>query len=168
MRKIFRETNISNPLIRTRTCVYQGVRNVSFSENFVYIPNGWPLSIYFWYEKATLKSKFYIVSYYTFVLDQILRKKTKVMEIARYTNGILLWWFCSSNFRFFCFLIWSVLCKTCVIKIAKKITQLPWPYFLIDLFPWFLLIIYSIFQTVFIFSKSIVETPEQWWKSAKS
>ena len=31
--KIFRKTNISYPLIRTRTCAYQGVRNVSFSEN---------------------------------------------------------------------------------------------------------------------------------------
>ena len=25
------------PLIRTRTCAYQGVRNVSFSENFAYV-----------------------------------------------------------------------------------------------------------------------------------
>ena len=32
-RQIFRKTNISYPLIRTRTCVYQGVRNVCFSEN---------------------------------------------------------------------------------------------------------------------------------------
>ena len=38
-RKIFRKTNISNPLIRTRTCAYQGVRNVSFSENFTYVLN---------------------------------------------------------------------------------------------------------------------------------
>ena len=40
VRKIFRKTNISNPLIRTRTCAYQGVRNVSFSENFAYVLNG--------------------------------------------------------------------------------------------------------------------------------
>ena len=26
--------------IRTRTCAYQGVRNVSFSENFAYVLNG--------------------------------------------------------------------------------------------------------------------------------
>ena len=39
---IFRKTNISNPLMRTRTCTYQGVRNVSFSENFAYVFNGWP------------------------------------------------------------------------------------------------------------------------------
>ena len=32
-RQIFRKTNISYPLIRTRTCAYQGVRNVSFLEN---------------------------------------------------------------------------------------------------------------------------------------
>ena len=25
------------------TCTYQGVRNVSFSESFAYVPNGWPL-----------------------------------------------------------------------------------------------------------------------------
>ena len=31
--QIFRKTNISYPLIRTRTCAYQGVRNVRFSEN---------------------------------------------------------------------------------------------------------------------------------------
>ena len=42
VRKIFPKTNISNPLIRTRTCAYQKVRNVSFSENFTYVLNGWP------------------------------------------------------------------------------------------------------------------------------
>ena len=41
--KIFRKTNISYPLIRTRMCAYQGVRNVSFPENFAYVLNGWPL-----------------------------------------------------------------------------------------------------------------------------
>ena len=41
VRKIFRKTNMSNPLIRTSTCAYQGVRNVSFSENFAYVLNGW-------------------------------------------------------------------------------------------------------------------------------
>ena len=34
-RQIFRKTNISYPLIRTRTCAYQGVRNVRFSENLM-------------------------------------------------------------------------------------------------------------------------------------
>ena len=40
VRKIFRETNISTPLILTRTCAYQEVRNVSFPENFAYLLNG--------------------------------------------------------------------------------------------------------------------------------
>ena len=39
----FQKTDISYPLIRTRTCVYQGVRNVSFSENFACVLNGRPL-----------------------------------------------------------------------------------------------------------------------------
>ena len=40
--KISQKSNISNPLIHTRTCAYQGVRNVSFSENLAYVLNGWP------------------------------------------------------------------------------------------------------------------------------
>ena len=43
VRNISRKTNISNPLIRTRKCAYQGVKNVSFSENFTYVLNGWTL-----------------------------------------------------------------------------------------------------------------------------
>ena len=39
VRKIFRKTNISYPLIRTCMCAYQGVRNVSFSENFADVHN---------------------------------------------------------------------------------------------------------------------------------
>ena len=31
------------PLIRSRTCVYQGLKNVSFSENFAYVLNEWSL-----------------------------------------------------------------------------------------------------------------------------
>ena len=34
VRKIFRKTNISYPLIRTRTCAYQEERNIRFSEKF--------------------------------------------------------------------------------------------------------------------------------------
>ena len=41
VRRIFQKTNISNPLIGTRTCAYQGIRNVSFSENFAHVLNGW-------------------------------------------------------------------------------------------------------------------------------
>ena len=40
-RKIFWKTNISYPLIHTCTCVYQGVRNVRFWENFEYKVNEW-------------------------------------------------------------------------------------------------------------------------------
>ena len=49
VRKIFWATNISNLLIRTSppdthsppgTCAYQGVRDVSFSENVMYGLNG--------------------------------------------------------------------------------------------------------------------------------
>ena len=42
----FPKTNISDPLIHTRMCAYQGVRNVSFSENFAYVLNEWPLMDY--------------------------------------------------------------------------------------------------------------------------
>ena len=42
--QIFWKTNISNPLIRTCTCAYYEVRNVSFSEDFAYVLNLWPLS----------------------------------------------------------------------------------------------------------------------------
>ena len=35
-RKVFRKTNISNPMVRT----HQRVRNVSFSENFAHVLNG--------------------------------------------------------------------------------------------------------------------------------
>ena len=44
IRKIFRKTNTSNLQIRTRTRAHQGVRNVNFSENFVFVLNGWSLS----------------------------------------------------------------------------------------------------------------------------
>ena len=47
---MFPKTNISNPLIWTGMYMYQGVRNVSFLENFAYIRNVWPLSL----QKANL------------------------------------------------------------------------------------------------------------------
>ena len=34
IRKTFGKTNVSNPLIRTHACTYQGLRNVIFSKNF--------------------------------------------------------------------------------------------------------------------------------------
>ena len=53
VRQIFQKTNISYALIRTRTCPYQGVRNVCFSENlacFVFLKHP------FW------DSPFYVIS----------------------------------------------------------------------------------------------------------
>ena len=47
VRKIFRKTNISNPLIRIYMWAYLWVRNDSFSETFAYVLNGWPLSKFF-------------------------------------------------------------------------------------------------------------------------
>ena len=47
---MFLKTNISNPLIWTGMFMYQGVRNVSFLENFAYIRDVWPLSL----QKANL------------------------------------------------------------------------------------------------------------------
>ena len=40
VRKMFLKTDISTPLIRTRMCAYQGVSDVSFSKNLVYVLNG--------------------------------------------------------------------------------------------------------------------------------
>ena len=42
VRKISLKTNIY-PLLRTRTCACQGLRNVTFSEYFVYVLNEWSL-----------------------------------------------------------------------------------------------------------------------------
>ena len=39
VRKIFRKTNIFYPPTRIRMCTYQGLRNVSFSENFECVVN---------------------------------------------------------------------------------------------------------------------------------
>ena len=45
VRKIFQKTNIYYPLVCTRWCAYQGLRNFIFSENFTCALNGWSLSI---------------------------------------------------------------------------------------------------------------------------
>ena len=44
VRKTFQKTNISYPLVRTRTCLYQEVTNVSFSEEFGNILNEYSYS----------------------------------------------------------------------------------------------------------------------------
>ena len=57
---IFRKANISNPLMRTRTGACQGVRNVSFSGNFAYVLNGWPL-LMSWKFSACKMERFVII-----------------------------------------------------------------------------------------------------------
>ena len=91
VRKIFRKSNISNPLIRTRKCAYQGVRNVSFSEHFAYVLNGWPLS------ELKMEKSNYIVNFLTSA------------SITRQQDYLL-----SS-----CFSLPTKLCMRCVISINK-------------------------------------------------
>ena len=43
--KFSEKTNISYPLIRTRKCSYQGVRNVYFTKNIAYVLNERPLRL---------------------------------------------------------------------------------------------------------------------------
>ena len=45
--QIFRKTEISYPRMRTRTWAYQGVWNISFSENFINVLNEWPPAVRF-------------------------------------------------------------------------------------------------------------------------
>ena len=44
--RIVKLYNLNMNIDNLRTCVYQGVRNVSFSENFAYVLNGWTLSLF--------------------------------------------------------------------------------------------------------------------------
>ena len=39
--KIFRKCKSSYYMIRIRACAYQGVRNLTFTEDFGYVLNGW-------------------------------------------------------------------------------------------------------------------------------
>ena len=58
--KIFRKTNISNPLIHTRRCAYQEVRIFSFSESFTNVLNKWSLMVTlkrFWISILILKRR---------------------------------------------------------------------------------------------------------------
>ena len=99
--------------------------------------------------KKLHQSKFYIVSDYTFVLDQTLQKKTKVMEIFRYME------FYCGDFVVVIYVFWLFdmisFLKTCVSKIAEKLLmeEFTSPYFSVVLFPWFLLINFIMSQPVF-------------------
>ena len=102
--------------------------------------------------KKLHQSKFDIVSDYTFVLDQTLQKKTKVMEIFRYME------FYCGDFVVVIYVFWLFdmisFLKTCVSKIAEKLLmeELTSPYFSVVLFPWFLLINFIMSQPVFTLS----------------
>ena len=74
-RQIFRKTNISYPLIRTRASAYQGVRNIRFSEN---------LACFCFFETPVLR--FTLLPYY--------RQTTKLR--AEVTNNSFKDWFLSS------------------------------------------------------------------------
>ena len=75
VRKIFRKTNISKPLIRTNTFAYQGVRDVSFSENFAYV-----LKVDCPQEKSNLKttSNNYQITMFLFVCLFVCLKKVSL------------------------------------------------------------------------------------------
>ena len=106
VRTIFCKTKIFNPLLRTHMCAYQEVRNVSFSENFAYILNGWTLSE----KQYTLGQRFQmtpvcsqwtfnhvlcVLCFFRFERQWQQRKMKKTLEPRLY-------WFCSflrCNFR---------------------------------------------------------------------
>ena len=73
-RKIFRKTNIFNPLILTRTCTYQGVKNVCFSENlacFVFLRHPFwdsPFCLITDEFKLVLYPEFFIVEQFIYLL----------------------------------------------------------------------------------------------------
>ena len=87
VRKIFRKINNSYLLICTRTCAYEGVRNVSFSENFVKVLSKWShvrKNLHFFSETVITKvmrsclRKQFLKYFYHNLLAVIFRKETLV------------------------------------------------------------------------------------------
>ena len=74
-------------MTRKRTCAYQGVRNVSFSENFAYALNGWPIRF---------SSKWKII--------QGTLEITSSRFILNSTLKIVLW-------SYICMIMWRLLCN---------------------------------------------------------
>ena len=75
--KMFWEITIFYPLIRTRMCAFQGVRNVSLSENFEYILNAWSclrITICRWLDWRIASS----------ILQCIKKIKIKLLESTTY------------------------------------------------------------------------------------
>ena len=72
--KFSEKTDISNTLIRTRTCAYQGVRNVSFSENVAYVLNGWPRNGFIIYGNEFRFCKLWLKVVSSYVITNLLIK----------------------------------------------------------------------------------------------
>ena len=89
-RQIFRKTNISYPLIRIRTCSYQGVRNVRFSENlacFVFFETPvlrFALSLYYWLYVMLMITNSIEPRMGKLILDQLI-----VTNCSEFHNGLL-------------------------------------------------------------------------------
>ena len=84
VRKIFRKTNISIPLIHTHTCPYWEVRNDSFPENFVYVLNRWS------------QCKFLLLVHYQ--NDQPINQTVKTAPYAGQNLERVRHWFRTSRF----------------------------------------------------------------------
>ena len=100
VRKIFRKTNISYPLICTGSCAYQGVKNLSFTENFVYVLNEWCLglhnifrSIENWREN-NLDQGFFPDNYFIRIWERMMKHCLRFPLKYTWTHVIrILWWF---------------------------------------------------------------------------
>ena len=71
--KFFRKTNISYSLIRTRSCAYQGVRNISFSKNFAYVLNKWSLI-------SSKKCQIFAMALYTTIANLIITSLVQLLK----------------------------------------------------------------------------------------
>ena len=78
-RKIFRKINLSYPLIRTCSCTYQGVRNISFPENFAKVLYVWsPMQVgfVFWFTRKQFVWSFCWNTLWKFFLTKSYAKKS--------------------------------------------------------------------------------------------
>ena len=98
--KNFLKTNISYPLIRTRTFAYQWVTNASFSEYFAHILNLWSQTVFS--TKLNVLSLLYLRILKCFLLDPI----RQICLLILFPRTIILlalddyWYLFTSCFRF--------------------------------------------------------------------
>ena len=78
--QIFRRTNISYPLMRTLTCAYQGVRNISFSKNFACVLNEWSLGCI---NTLTTRKLLFLC-----ILSNISQQKSRTMFLVLTVNKV--------------------------------------------------------------------------------